>query len=57
MRRYEKHARVLRETERLDEATRRYGLRVSKHLAELLLGKMPPLKPPFTTGLPKKRKL
>ena len=57
VRRYEKHARVLRETERLDEATRRYGLRVSKHLAELLLGKVPPPKPPFTAGLPKKRKL
>ena len=50
VRRYEKHARVLREVERLPAATRRYGAEVAPLLGRMLLRRMAARKPPFAKG-------
>ena len=47
VRRYKKHARVMKEAERLPKATREYGLAVERSLGPILLGHASSPAPPF----------
>ena len=54
VRRYEKHARLLKETTKLSVATRKYGQLVISRMARLLSGAQP-LPPPVLTRLVRNR--
>ena len=46
VRRYDRHARVLKEVERLPAETRAYGQNAMDHLDDLLVGRWKPPPPP-----------
>ena len=50
VRRYDKHARLLKETSKLSDVTRKYGQMVMSHMSRLLSGTLP-LPPPVLTRL------
>ena len=53
VRRFEKHARLLKETSKLSDATRRYGQLVTSRMSRLLSGALPP--PPVLIRLCRNR--